>query len=135
MVAMNKGSYLLILELEDTVVYTAGNRWELSAGYYVYVGSAMGTLTGRLKRHLESKDTTRWHVDHLKPENHIVAAILVPSGQRIEERLSNCLSSIAEAVKGFGCSDCSTQSNLYRVDRNVLQKVLMQILDMRREDS
>lgn len=125
----------MILELEDTVVHTAGSKWELSAGYYVYVGSAMGTLTGRLKRHLESKDTTHWHIDHLRPENNMVAAILIPSGRRIEEQLSNFLSSVAEPVRGFGCSDCNAQSNLYRVDQSVLQKVLVQILNMRREDS
>ncbi len=130
---MNKGAYILILKLERTVVSTAGKSWQLAEGYYAYVGSAMGTLTGRLKHHLEPKKSYHWHIDRLEPDRHVVAAILVPSESRIEEWLSNHLSLVGKAVIAFGCSDSGVDSNLFKIDHEIACGLLTKILHMRRE--
>jgi len=37
----------------------------LPHGYYVYVGSALGGLASRLRRHLRSEKRLHWHIDYL----------------------------------------------------------------------
>lgn len=85
---------------------------------YVYVGSAMGGLAGRVGRHLASSGKKRhWHVDYLLEHLAIKAVYLALSAIRKECELSMALYTLTDhftPVKGFGNSDCHTcPSHLY----------------------
>ncbi len=114
-----RGAYLLIIEIgRDTVVRTKAREFHLRPGYYVYVGSAMNSLEGRVRRHMSGNKKLHWHVDYLLERSKLLEAILIPSDERIEERLSEAVSRLGEAVEGFGASDLGVSSNLYHFDEH-----------------
>ena len=53
----DRGSYLLILRLRRRRRLTVGALGDIlmPAGYYVYVGSAMGSLSPRIERHIRRR--------------------------------------------------------------------------------
>jgi Uri superfamily endonuclease len=61
-----KGSYVLLIELEQDSNIKVGalGKIHFSKGHYVYVGSAMNGIEGRVRRHLRDEKKTRWHVDY-----------------------------------------------------------------------
>lgn len=111
-----KGCYCLIIHLQENRKIRIGKKLgctDFDEGYYVYVGSAMNSLIGRIKRHLSDEKKLHWHVDYLLENTKITDVIYNDSGKKIECELSQCLSSKAIGVKGFGCSDCLCESHLY----------------------
>jgi sugar fermentation stimulation protein A len=88
---------------------------------YVYVGSAMGGLAGRIGRHLASSGKKRhWHVDYLLEHLAIKAVYFALSPTRKECELSMALHALTDHVtpiRGFGNSDCHVcPSHLYEVN-------------------
>ena len=64
--AKTPGVYLLLIRLRRRRTAEGGRRrWELRRGWYVYAGSAIGGLEGRLGRHLRTSQVRHWHIDHL----------------------------------------------------------------------
>ncbi len=123
-----KGSYFLVIRLEgDKVVRTKAKEFPLKAGYYVYVGSAMNSLEKRVKRHFSKEKRLHWHIDYLLREAELLRAYLIPSEERLEEKLSREVSSFGEPVEGFGASDIKVSTNLYRFDEEP-DGVLVEIL-------
>ncbi|AEH24294.1 GIY-YIG nuclease family protein [Pyrococcus yayanosii] len=119
-----KGGYFLILFLpEDFHVKTKGRNFFLRAGYYVYVGSAMNSLEGRIARHFRKEKRPHWHIDYLLMQAELLRAYLVPSEKRIEEELSRGVAEFGEPVPGFGASDVSVGTNLYRFDEPPDEKI------------
>ncbi|WP_456368596.1 GIY-YIG nuclease family protein [Thermococcus sp.] len=113
-----KGSYLLVIWLdEDKMIRTKAREFSLRRGYYVYVGSAMNSLEGRVRRHFSPKKKLHWHIDYLLKEAELLEAYLIPNEKRLEETLSLEISKIAEPVVGFGASDVSVGTNLYHFSR------------------
>ena len=124
-----KGSYFLVIHLgKDKTVKTKGREFHLTKGYYVYVGSAMNSLEKRVKRHFSKEKKLHWHVDYLLKEAELLRAYLIPSKERLEERLSLEVARYGEPVKGFGAGDIKLNTNLYRFEGEP-DDVLLAILE------
>jgi len=126
---MEKGSYTLILRLNEAAEVEIGSlgTLELRKGFYAYNGSANGSGGfKRLERHLEQRGKKHWHIDYINhsPKTGIVAFFKSP-GADAECSVSQELSLEFEAVAGFGCSDCNCNSHLYYSDsrRELLEAV------------
>jgi Uri superfamily endonuclease len=115
---MNKGSYLLFMNVQEKIeVSSKSSCWIIDSGLYVYVGSAMSTLTGRVKRHLTEKKKKHWHIDFLTSRSKIILAILLPSKAKKEEEISQLVNEFGKPIKGFGSTDCKgLKSNLYKIN-------------------
>jgi Uri superfamily endonuclease len=63
------GTYALLITLDRSRNIYIGRRgrFRFPAGFYLYVGSALGPggLGGRLERHLRAEKRLHWHVDYL----------------------------------------------------------------------
>lgn len=111
-----KGCYCLIINLKKDTKIKIGKKLgniEFKQGYYVYVGSAMNSLIGRIERHLSDEKKMHWHVDYLLKKAKISAVIYNQSRRKIECDLSKYISTQSEGIKDFGCSDCECESHLY----------------------
>lgn len=111
---MNKGTYVIVLKIDRNVEVSRPIFRILPEGLYAYVGSAMNSLTGRLKRHLSRGKKIHWHIDQLTEIGEVVflAAFV---GQKLEEDLSVFLSKRFEVVEDFGSSDLKTRGNLFKI--------------------
>ncbi|AIF70010.1 hypothetical protein PAP_08110 [Palaeococcus pacificus DY20341] len=110
-----KGSYFLVIWLErDKLVQTKKKSFKLNRGYYVYVGSAMNSLEKRVARHFRKDKKLHWHVDFLLKEAELLEAYLIPSEERLEEKLSRDVAKFGDEIEGFGASDLKgVHTNLY----------------------
>lgn len=93
--------------------------FDLEAGTYAYVGSAMNGLEARTRRHLEGSGRKRWHIDYLMGLAEDKEALLFPSPVDIECDLADRLRSLpgaSEPLAGFGSSDCRCRSHFFRLD-------------------
>jgi Uri superfamily endonuclease len=120
---MDKGFYCLVLKTPGCTIHVGALGFlQFRDGWYIYVGSALGS--GGLKRlwrhislaRLRDKRPT-WHVDYLltSPEFSLVYAVFAISVDRYECLLSCELK--RNGIMGFGCSDCYCPSHLfYRKD-------------------
>ena len=111
-----KGCYCLIIKLAKTSEIKIGKKpgkIEFKKGYYVYVGSAMNSLIARIERHLSDDKKMHWHVDYLLKKAEITDVVYNESKRKIECDLSQYISTKAEGIKDFGCSDCECESHLY----------------------
>lgn len=116
-----KGVYLLFFTISSEIETEIGKlgRYSFLPGRYVYVGSGMGGVFARVKRHLCGCQCKRWHIDYLleKTENR-KAVIYLTDCKEMECSLSQMVKNIAGSqnpVKGFGSSDCSCYSHLYLI--------------------
>ena len=111
-----KGCYCLIIDLDKTSKIKIGKLGKINfnKGNYVYVGSAMNSLTSRINRHLSDKKKLHWHIDYLlKNENAKISEVIYNvSEKKIECELSQAISQ-SNGIKDFGCSDCDCESHLY----------------------
>jgi len=112
-----KGAYIFVLTLDTPVELNLGrNRWELNPSTYAYIGSGMGNLEKRVERHFSANKRLRWHIDYLTCYGKPLFAILIPSKERMEEKISLTFQSHFRCVEGFGASDLKVKSNLYIID-------------------
>ena len=119
----DRGSYLLLLRLRKKKTIEVGQlkRLSFSPGYYLYVGSAMGHLTARMKRHGRKHKRSHWHIDYLTQEADTVLPIAIRSSQRLECEISKSLSNlVAQGPPGFGSSDCKCLTHLFWSPENPL---------------
>ena len=124
-----KGAYFLVIHLPtESEITTKGRRFPLKGGYYVYVGSAMNSLEKRVARHFRKNKKLHWHIDFLLAKAELLRAYLIPSEERLEERLSFEVSKFGEPVEGFGASDVEVKTNLYRFEEEP-DAVLVGILE------
>ena len=113
---MMKGCYCLIISLDDEKTIKIGKKLgkiTFKKGHYVYVGSAMNSLTARINRHLSDEKKLHWHIDYLLKNAEITDVIYNESDEKIECELSQFLAERADGTQGFGCSDCNCESHLY----------------------
>jgi Uri superfamily endonuclease len=115
------GTYTLLVELAApaTVEVGALGAVDFAAGWYAYVGSALGSGGfSRVRRHRElaagERETRHWHVDYLL--GHAAAsldAVVASAGLDVECAIAGALSAAGRAaVDGFGCSDCGCDTHL-----------------------
>jgi Uri superfamily endonuclease len=115
-----KGSYSLLIELNESVDLDVGalGMIEFSSGFYVYNGSAFGSGgLKRVERHKEkSKEVSgcHWHIDYLltSPKTEIVD-VYTEDGSDHECGLSQEMKNNFDLVEGFGCTDCGCSSHLF----------------------
>ena len=90
------------------------DKHKFKKGYYIYVGSAMNSLIGRINRHLSDDKKMHWHIDYLlKSENANVKDVIFNiSDEKIECQLACEIAKEGEEILGFGCSDCNCKSHL-----------------------
>lgn len=115
-----RGTYALVLRLDSHANRFIGKlgRFNFCPGYYVYVGSAMGSggLVGRLKHHLTPTTKPHWHVDYLRQAARLEGIWFVESDARREHVWASTLLAMPGAaipVPRFGASDCGCASHLF----------------------
>ena len=119
-----KGSYILLIFLPDETGIRIGSLGLLTfpKGYYLYVGSAMGSnsstsLENRVKRHISESHHKKlfWHIDYFLASDIsiLIKIYLIPSLIRMECVLAGEILSVCDNyIKGFGSSDCLCYSHL-----------------------
>lgn len=127
-----KGVYALVIELGKTVIIDVGalGSMEFRKGLYVYIGSAQKNLELRLKRHLRKEKRLFWHVDYLlRSEDAKLIRALYKQANRPEEcKIAKELAERSEPINGFGCSDCTCRSHLFRLKEYEFLLEFMQVL-------
>jgi sugar fermentation stimulation protein A len=128
----NRGAYLLLITLSDSRKIEVGGlgRLHFHPGNYVYVGSAMGGLQARVKRHLRPEKKLHWHIDHLLARAKIEGAVLFPSDEREECSFVRTLQKIPGiiGVARFGSTDCGCPSHLFYLGKRPFGRI-MRMLD------
>ena len=110
-----RGTYVLLIRAPYDFTLKIGGlgKIPIKAGYYAYVGSALGGLKGRIGRHLKREKTLHWHIDYLlsTPGAEVVEVITT---HRAECELSQLVANASDnAIDHFGCSDCNCRSHLH----------------------
>jgi Uri superfamily endonuclease len=113
------GTYLLLLHLAQPQRLTIGRLGlvALPEGWYVYVGSALGGLGPRLRRHARPEKRHHWHIDRLRAVASLVAVAVWVGTERVECATVRAIAARPEATlpaPRFGSSDCRCRSHLVR---------------------
>lgn len=110
-----KGSYSIVAFLpEDSEIEIAKlGTFTFPKGFYVYTGSALSSLEGRIGRHLGKDKKMRWHIDYFLERAVPLGFVPIVSSEREECGInSKFLKEGVIVAKGFGSSDCSCTSHL-----------------------
>jgi len=112
-----RGAYQLLISLDRPVKVRIGKlgTFNFPPGLYIYTGSAMGGIEGRVSRHLSGDKKLRWHIDYLLRHARVVGVREVRTEERVECRLNREALEVPNArviVFGFGSSDCGCPSHL-----------------------
>ncbi len=114
-----KGIYCLVINVSKNIEMKIGalGRIKFKKGNYVYVGSAQNNVEKRIARHFSKNKKIRWHIDYLlaNPSVKIKKAVYKKAGKEQECKIACFLNKFEEPIKGFGCSDCSCHSHLFRL--------------------
>ena len=108
---------MLVIMIESPLCLQIGRlgSCDFPEGYYTYVGSALGGLDGRLKRHLRADKRYHWHIDYLLKSACIVEVWYTYSEHRLECIWNRAISRLPGATypaPKFGASDCHCLSHL-----------------------
>ncbi len=114
------GSYVLVLHLPAPARLAIGRlgEFEFQPGWYLYCGSAMGGLRGRVARHMRRDHRMHWHIDYLNSPGTgaTVEAVWWAEGRsRRECEWAQAIGDLPgnnRPVAGFGSSDCGCESHL-----------------------
>jgi len=120
---INRGCYILIIHLEQYKRIAIGQLGTINfdAPYYIYVGSAMLNLNERINRHKRKNKRVFWHIDYLLKEAKLLHALPIRSEIDLECSIAKDIINISDGyIKGFGSSDCSCVSHLYKFYNNPL---------------
>lgn len=112
----NPGTYILLIYLSVEQKLRVGSLEEItfSPGYYVYVGSAMGGLSGRINRYLRPRKKMHWNIDYFLQVGQLKEIFILESKQKKECAISCFLAqSLLPAANRFGSTDCSCRTHLY----------------------
>ena len=110
-----RGSYCVVAFLPEDSDIEIGKLGTFSfpRGFYVYTGSAMSSLEGRIGRHLRKDKKLKWHIDYFLDRAVSIAFLPIISSEREECDInSRFLEEGESVVKGFGSSDCGCASHL-----------------------
>jgi len=112
-----KGTYALVLKLDRPSTITVGKlgTCSFSSGYYLYVGSALGGIRLRVRRHVRGGKRLHWHIDYLREVAAVIEVWYLASTARLECRWYRAAAGMNGAqvpVAGFGSSECRCTSHL-----------------------
>lgn len=110
-----KGVYVLFIHLPYSVSLSIGGlgRVDFEAGFYAYVGSAMGGVEQRVGRHRSDEKKLHWHIDHLLLRSRVVDVLAGEAGKEKECEIARKVSEHLKSIPGFGSSDCKCDSHLF----------------------
>ena len=127
-----KGVYVLIIRVEDDASVNVGALGKLTfeKGLYAYVGSAQNNLEQRIKRHLRKEKRLFWHVDYLLNDDTAkIVKVLYKQADKTEEcAIAKVIGERGEPIDGFGSSDCSCKSHLFRIEDYRFLQDFMRVL-------
>ncbi len=110
-------TYCIIINLIDDSKIQIGKlgNIEFKKGYYIYVGSALNSIKGRIERHLRNEKKLFWHIDYLlnSPNSRIKDVIFEKSNDKWECEIVEEIAENGTPVNKFGCSDCKCKSHLF----------------------
>ncbi len=127
-----KGIYVLVISVSKNMKTWIGSLGEIDfrKGLYAYVGSAQNNLERRIARHLSNTKKRFWHIDYLL-ENRSAKVLdaFHKKGRKNEEcETAEDLAKSSSLIPGFGCSDCTCRSHLFRLeDREDVSRLGMEI--------
>lgn len=114
-----KGIYVLLISVSKNISVGIGALGDknFQKGFYAYVGSAQNSLEKRVERHLRRVKQKFWHIDYLLGDRQAeVVKVFCKKAGRLEEcRIAGMLEEKAVPIMGFGSSDCTCRSHLFRV--------------------
>jgi len=110
-----RGVYVLFIHLPYPMSLSIGGlgKVDFEAGFYAYVGSAMGGVEQRVGRHRSSEKRLHWHIDHFLLRSKVVDVVAAEAEKEKECELAGELSRHLKSVPGFGSSDCKCDSHLF----------------------
>ncbi|HEX9429407.1 MAG TPA: GIY-YIG nuclease family protein [Candidatus Bathyarchaeia archaeon] len=113
------GVYALLLHVPRKTTIAVGRLGSLEfvPGVYVYIGSALNSLPGRVARHFRQAKRTHWHIDYLvgDPSVRLLSFAVRPTSRKIECAMSRAIQrSAVISTDRFGSSDCNCDSHLHR---------------------
>jgi len=110
-----RGTYVLLVRVPRDIELAVGSLGtvEFEAGWYAYVGSALGNLEKRVERHARREKKKHWHIDYLLTEGKIVGVIYGEGRERKECEIAAALAKHHRSVPRFGSSDCRCESHLF----------------------
>ncbi len=110
-----RGTYVLLVHAPYDLMLSVGGLGDLplKAGYYAYVGSALGGLGQRVRQHLAKKKNLHWHIDYLLTRTHAVDLIRAKTQARKECEVAKELAKHFACISGFGSGDCKCDSHLF----------------------
>lgn len=118
------GTYALIYRCPTDIETAAGalGTVRLSAGYWVYVGSAFGPggLRARIGHHIAPATRPHWHLDYIKCALVLREIWSTTDPVKREHDWAGILCAYRGAhcpIPGFGASDCACASHLIRLRR------------------
>ena len=130
-----RGSYALLLHLasEQRIAIGKLGAFDLPDGYYVYLGSALGGLRGRIDRHLRRDKKLHWHIDYLTAMTPVVEIWWAAGTERMECAWATAAAGLPETsvpAPGFGASDCRCRTHLLRfpMDGGAVDSARRQVL-------
>ncbi len=121
----SKGTYALILYLPRTRAITIGALGDLRfpRGVYIYIGSAMSGLDGRIARHLRHRDKKLfWHIDYILQYAHVLDVWACTGARRFECKWARAALALPNArviAPRFGASDCRCPAHLIHLTTNL----------------
>ncbi len=125
-----KGTYVLVTELarQESIIVGKLGSFACSRGYYVYVGSALGSggLAARLARHQRRQKRLHWHIDYLLQHAKIIKIGSLASPTRLECEWARAISSLPRAqvlLPRFGASDCRCSAHLIYFAENPIRVI------------
>ena len=112
-----KGTYALVLELDRPSTVTVGKlgTHHFPPGYYLYIGSALGGIRSRVRRHVLGGKRQHWHIDYLRKVAAVSEVWYTASPERLECcwcRAAAGMDGAQVPVTGFGSSECRCPSHL-----------------------
>jgi len=129
-----KGIYVLFISVERDIPVKVGALGEIkfSKGKYTYVGSAQNGIERRVARHLKREKKRFWHIDYLLTQKYVkVEKIFYKEAAKKEEcKIAQALFRFGNPIRGFGCSDCSCQSHLFKIKKELFSSLMQNLLKL-----
>lgn len=107
----------MLIHLAAPVTLEIGRLGRMTppAGWYVYIGSALGGLGARISRHARQEKRPHWHIDRLLAAGQLVSVVARLGAARIECQTAATVADLPGAtapVARFGASDCRCPTHL-----------------------
>ena len=123
----------MLIYISEDLKVRVGQLGEVSfkKGDYIYIGSAIGCLEVRLRRHLKKDKKSFWHIDYLLENKKVKILQIWTIDKKMECQTAEvfCQDPTTEIIKkGFGSSDCKCLTHLFFIkDEKKTEKILREI--------